>query len=253
MRLLQTYGPVYAPESMGSAHELPPYAILSHTWNHGQEVTFEDLVMGAGRDKSGWSKIEFCRDRAVMDGLSHFWIDSCCIPTTRWCRAPSSHRVHVPVVSRSSVVDAGLDPLTASGTAMRSVLQHAWRPLGDKATFEDHIFKATPIPLSALRGWSMSSFTIQERRSWLDGRETTYPEDQENCLIGILGFEYVRRHAEAQNHSSLLDQREAELQSEDSEQRRQSHEPSDLVDEDTSPPPGAELLPQRGVGLKCKL
>jgi hypothetical protein len=28
----------------------PPYAILSHTWTEGQEVTYDELVSGAGKD-----------------------------------------------------------------------------------------------------------------------------------------------------------------------------------------------------------
>jgi hypothetical protein len=27
---------------------IPPYAILSHTWDEGQEVTFKDLMDGTG-------------------------------------------------------------------------------------------------------------------------------------------------------------------------------------------------------------
>lgn len=210
MRLLQTYGPVYAPEYIGSAHELPPYAILSHTWNHGQEVTFEDLVLGAGRDKSGWSKIEFCRDRAVMDGLSHFWIDSCCIPAAggaeRHAAIQSMYQwYHKAAMCYVALTDVRTrrDFHEARWWTRGWTLQELLAPrcvlffnmngdlLGDKATLEDLIFESTSIPLNALCGWSMSSFTIQERRSWMTDRETAYPEDQENCLIGILGFKYI--------------------------------------------------------------
>jgi len=33
--------------------EVPPYAILSHTWRDGGEVTFEDLINDTGKDKLG--------------------------------------------------------------------------------------------------------------------------------------------------------------------------------------------------------
>jgi hypothetical protein len=37
----------------------PPYAILSHTWAEGQEVTYNELVSGTGKDKAGYVKIHF--------------------------------------------------------------------------------------------------------------------------------------------------------------------------------------------------
>jgi hypothetical protein len=58
--------------------ELPPYAILSHTWAEGQEVTHNELVSGTGKDKTGYAKIRFCVDSAVHDGIDYGWIDTCC-------------------------------------------------------------------------------------------------------------------------------------------------------------------------------
>ena len=40
--------------------EIPPYAILSHTWREGEEVTFQDLIKGTGKNKTGFHKIQFC-------------------------------------------------------------------------------------------------------------------------------------------------------------------------------------------------
>jgi hypothetical protein len=57
----------------------PPYAILSHTWADGQEVTYSELVAGTGEDKTGYAKIRFCNERAEADGLEYCWIDTCCI------------------------------------------------------------------------------------------------------------------------------------------------------------------------------
>jgi hypothetical protein len=39
------------------------YAILSHTWGKDDdEVTFEDLMKGTGKDKIGYKKISFCAE-----------------------------------------------------------------------------------------------------------------------------------------------------------------------------------------------
>lgn len=59
--------------------DLPPYAILSNTWTDGEEVTYDELVMGTGKGKAGYAKIHFCGERAAQDGLQYFWVDTCCI------------------------------------------------------------------------------------------------------------------------------------------------------------------------------
>lgn len=42
-------------------HDIPKYAILSHTWGQDtEEVTFRDMVDGTGQDKAGYKKIKFC-------------------------------------------------------------------------------------------------------------------------------------------------------------------------------------------------
>ena len=61
-------------------NNIPQYAILSHTWGEDdEEVTFKDLIIGAGKSKSGYRKIQFCGEQATSDGLYHFWVDTCCI------------------------------------------------------------------------------------------------------------------------------------------------------------------------------
>ena len=73
-------------------NELPPYAILSHTWGADtEEVTFADLVGGNSKAKHGdgkkprykkklgYKKIRFCGEQAQQDELQYFWVDTCCI------------------------------------------------------------------------------------------------------------------------------------------------------------------------------
>jgi hypothetical protein len=41
--------------------DIPPYAILSHTWGaDGEEVTFQDVSQRKGHGKPGYEKILFC-------------------------------------------------------------------------------------------------------------------------------------------------------------------------------------------------
>jgi len=46
--------------------EIPPHAVLSHTWGD-EEVTFHELVAGTGKNKAGCDKIRFCGERAATD------------------------------------------------------------------------------------------------------------------------------------------------------------------------------------------
>jgi hypothetical protein len=58
---------------------IPLYAILPHTWGADTEqVTFEYLTNGTGKDKPGYKKIRFCGKQASRDGLQFLWIDTCC-------------------------------------------------------------------------------------------------------------------------------------------------------------------------------
>jgi hypothetical protein len=59
---------------------IPPYAILSHTWAEDhEEVNFKDLTIGPRKTKTGYKKLCFCAERAARDGLQHFWVDTCSI------------------------------------------------------------------------------------------------------------------------------------------------------------------------------
>src|SRR5262245_3742855 len=72
---------------------IPPYAILSHTWGpDADEVTFEDLTNGTGKDKLGYEKIRFCGRQARQDHLQYFWIDTCCINKNN--KAELSHAIN---------------------------------------------------------------------------------------------------------------------------------------------------------------
>jgi len=75
--------------------DVPPYAILSHTWDPkgpAVEFTYEDLVKDTGRDKTGFQKILFCGQQAACDNIQYFWVDTCCID--RWNLSELSNEVN---------------------------------------------------------------------------------------------------------------------------------------------------------------
>ena len=119
--------------------QVPPYAILSHTWGQASdEVTFEDMK-SPNRSrilnrKKGYKKLEFCGNRATEDGFRYFWIDTCCINKSnntelaeainsmfRWYREAAVCYVYLSDVFRSKINDqinvaaAAFYPLPALG------------------------------------------------------------------------------------------------------------------------------------------
>jgi hypothetical protein len=61
-----------------SPDNIPPYAILSHTWAD-EEVVYKDMTDGTAKQKLGYKKIRFCGDQASHDHHEYFWVDTCCI------------------------------------------------------------------------------------------------------------------------------------------------------------------------------
>jgi hypothetical protein len=58
--------------------QVPPYAILSHTWNE-EEVTLQDMEGTDAANKKGYEKIKGCCSIASANGFEYVWIDTCCI------------------------------------------------------------------------------------------------------------------------------------------------------------------------------
>jgi hypothetical protein len=199
---------------------IPRYAILSHSWGHdSQEVNFEDIVNGSGQHKAGYEKIQFCGEQAARDGLSLFWVDSCCIKKSsdaelseainsmfRWYQCAEKCYVYLSDVSTNEIEGADgssqdfweltlpksrwftrgwtLQELIAPRTV--EFFSKERRLLGDKKSLEQVIHGITGIALEALRGtrpWR--DFSVDERMSWAENRQTTRHEDAAYCLLGI--------------------------------------------------------------------
>jgi hypothetical protein len=197
---------------------IPPYAILSHTWQEGQEVTFKDWMDGTGKSKTGHDKIRFCGQQAERDGLQYFWVDTCCIDKSnnvelqeavnsmfRWYQNAAKCYVYLSDVSiaKRKVSDRFSEftwepAFRASRWFTRGwTLQELLAPssveffsregkqLGDKRTLERQIHEITGIAIPALRGSPLSQFSIDTRLSWAENRQTTRKEDKAYSLLGI--------------------------------------------------------------------
>ncbi|KAE8446343.1 hypothetical protein EG329_012092 [Mollisiaceae sp. DMI_Dod_QoI] len=197
---------------------IPQYAILSHTWGADtEEVTFQDLTNGTSGDKSGYKKVHFCGGQASRDGLQYFWVDTCCIDKSssaelteainsmfRWYRNAAKCYVYLSDVSTNDHDQA--DPsLQSWQSAFRKsrwftrgwTLQELIAPLlveffcsngerlGDKTSLERQLYEITGIVVPALRGTSLSTFSVEDRMSWAENRHTKCEEDRAYSLLGI--------------------------------------------------------------------
>ncbi|KAH9205088.1 P-loop containing nucleoside triphosphate hydrolase protein [Leptodontidium sp. 2 PMI_412] len=218
MRLLELVGPDEYSLVQAPTHNTLPYAILSHTWTEGQEVTYQDLITGAGKGKSGYDKIKFCAEPAATDGFQYFWVDTCCINKSdstelttainsmfRWYRNAKKCYVYLADVSVSGDNAAIQTKENSWKAAFRGsrwftrgwTLQELIAPaiveffskegklLGDKASLESTIYEITRIPARALQGNPFSDFSVSERQSWVSQRQTTEEEDLVYCLLGL--------------------------------------------------------------------
>jgi hypothetical protein len=196
-------------------NNIPPYAILSHTWGSGgEEVTFRDLVGHTGKDKVGYAKIEFCGRRATTDDLQYFWVDTCCIDRSssaelteainsmfHWYQKAARCYVYLSDVSVHDFDQA--DRLWKSAFLQSRWFSRGWtlqeliapasveffsqegERLGDKKSLEKEITEITEINVLALQGNPLSNFSIADRMSWAAKRMTTRDEDKAYFLLGI--------------------------------------------------------------------
>ena len=198
--------------------EIPPYAILSHTWREGEEVTFKDLIDGTGKDKTGYDKILFCREQAKCDGLQYFWVDTCCIDksssaelqeaiNSMFCWYQNAAKCYVYLSDVSTTKRKASDKFSectwepafrvsrwfTRGWTLQELLapgsveffSRERRRLGDKRDLERQIHEITGIAIPALRGTPLSQFDVDERFKWAENRQTTRKEDEAYSLLGI--------------------------------------------------------------------
>ena len=71
--------------------------------------------------------------------------------------------------------------------------------LGDRTSLEKLIHDVTDIPIQILQGGPLSDVSVQQRRAWMQGRETTEPEDMAYSLIGIFDISMEFRYGEGKD------------------------------------------------------
>jgi hypothetical protein len=234
MRLLQlkTNGEFSLTKDL--INNVPPYAILSHTWgDDDQEATLRDLAEGSGNTKAGYRKIQFCAEQAARDGLQHFWVDTCCIDKSnntelseainsmfRWYRNAAKCYVYLADVSANDHSSINQTIQKWESTFRKSrwftrgwTLQELIAPpsveffssegkwLGNKKSLEQQVHEITGISVQALRGRALSEFSDDERFSWADSRVTKREEDRAYSLLGLFDIYLPLIYGEGMNNA----------------------------------------------------
>jgi hypothetical protein len=218
----------------------PPYAILSHTWittqTESHEVTYNELVARIRKDKVGYEKIRFCSKRAAADGLTYFWVDTCCIDKStsdelsaainsmfRWYQRAAKCYVYLSDVSvATDVIDVETSQTTWEDDFRRSrwftrgwTLQELIAPasveffskegkaLGNKKSLERIIHDITKIPIEVLRGQNLVESGVEERMDWAAERTTTMKEDKVYCLLGLFGVFLPLIYGEGEDYAKI--------------------------------------------------
>jgi hypothetical protein len=213
MRLLNTS--TYQLESFLGTTK-PPYAILSHTWEPEGELLFDDLKSSPDHYVSnpGFPKVKNTCTRAVQDGYSYVWIDTCCIDKSssaelseainsmfRWYEESAvCYALLADVDSRSAESHMSKSRWFTRGWTLQELIapwkvllyDKSWHFLGSRSDLASEITSITHIPKSVLFGATrfelrsvLQRTSVARRMSWASKRVTTRKEDIAYCLMGI--------------------------------------------------------------------
>ncbi|KAE9371714.1 HET-domain-containing protein, partial [Stipitochalara longipes BDJ] len=195
--------------------DVPPYAILSHTWSD-DEVTFQEMSSPTRSSKKGFDKIAKTCRLARWDGVDFAWVDTCCIdksssaelseainsmyqwylnadycyiyledldPNLPTNARPEEWLPHCRWLTRGWTLQELLAPKIAKNVKFFDM---DWRYRGTKLNLGDALSEYTGIPLSVLTGGiAPSRYSVASRMSWAARRRTTRLEDTAYCLLGL--------------------------------------------------------------------
>ncbi|OGM44075.1 hypothetical protein ABOM_007290 [Aspergillus bombycis] len=224
MRLIHT-STFRQEEFYGS--EIPPYAILSHTWGE-HEVTFQQYRdIEYARSLSAFHKIYHTCRLAALRNLDWAWIDTCCIDKSSSAELSESINSMYTWYQRAAVCFAYLFDLPAGVAtdhgnsndvfgkcrwftrgwtlqeliAPRSVIFYnsEWTVYGTKDELAERISAIMNIDVGVLRGKRLDHFSIAQRMSWAAHRQTKRVEDIAYCLMGIFGVNMPLLYGEGEN------------------------------------------------------
>ncbi|KAH7466581.1 hypothetical protein FOMA001_g15905 [Fusarium oxysporum f. sp. matthiolae] len=216
MRLLNIHN--WTLKEFISDNEVPPYAILSHTWDEN-EVNFQQwesmatssILVADINKMEGYQKIKKFGQEAANNGFDWVWVDTCCIDKKssaelseainamfRWYRNAQVCYVYLQDVLWSTderTIGERLLPsrwFTRGWTLQELVApleidfySTDWKKIGTKDDLCGPLSSITGIDEHILKGGDLDSVSVARRMSWASGRNTSRIEDTAYCLLGI--------------------------------------------------------------------
>ncbi|KAK5661794.1 hypothetical protein OQA88_9896 [Cercophora sp. LCS_1] len=189
--------------------DIPPYAILSHTWEDG-EVSFDEMRSADRTHKKGYEKIlQTCLLAKSQSNLGYAWIDTCCIDKSSSAELSeainsmfSYYRdatvCYVYLADFATVTGQqsgyGASRWFSRGWTLQELIapqdldffDNNWKKFGSKLSMADSLSSITGIPSMVLSGRRvLSDCSVAMRMSWAASRQTTRAEDIAYCLLGI--------------------------------------------------------------------
>ncbi|KAI1090369.1 HET-domain-containing protein [Rostrohypoxylon terebratum] len=185
--------------------EIPKYVILSHTWEKEGEVTFEDVSKNDYEHKSGYSKIEGCRQLAIRHKCDWFWIDTCCIDKSSSAELSEAINSMYAWYQRARfcfvyLADVPRVPFSESrwhtrGWTLQELLappwvyfyDATWKKIGSRDSMMNLISEITGISVDIIEdNYKIKRANTALKLSWVSRRETSREEDMAYCLMGLL-------------------------------------------------------------------
>ncbi|KAK7190833.1 uncharacterized protein CC84DRAFT_1186289 [Paraphaeosphaeria sporulosa] len=182
--------------------EIPPYAILSHTWD-AYEIPFKDFYSLHVHEEypQASQKIYDTCDRALEDELDYVWIDSCCIDKSSSAELSEAINSMYSWYSKAQVCYAFLNDYLASdcrwfsrGWTLQEMLapqdvhfyDKTWSYFGTRKELASTLSSITGVPTEVLDGRKeVEEFCVAQKMAWAAKRQTTREEDTAYCLFGL--------------------------------------------------------------------
>ncbi|KAJ2978055.1 hypothetical protein NUW58_g7614 [Xylaria curta] len=216
MRLINTHTSEFK-EFYGD--QIPRYAILSHTWQQGEEVTFQEWLRWEKdvlvRKKSGFDKIRRACRLARRDSLDWAWVDTSCIDKTssaelteainsmyEWYRKSAICYAYLSDVSiipakeddQEFIYEFSKSRWWTRGWTLQELLAptkvifltRAWKTINSRPSLARTIQHISGISETFLDGTTSPQMAYAgQKMSWLSKRETTRVEDMAYCMLGL--------------------------------------------------------------------
>ena len=192
------------------------YAILSHTWEEGEEVLYGEFRSREATAKRGWQKITKTCQLALDDGCGFAWVDTCCIDQKSSAELTEAINSMFAWYAGAKICytylsdfDA-LDPVAeiseskwfTRGWTLQELIapsrvhfyDKSWCSTGTRDVLSQQLSLITGIETELLLASEhrnveelLKQLPIARRISWAAKRETTRAEDLAYCLLGIFG------------------------------------------------------------------